>query len=172
MPAFLIATPDLEQGGCGITLINQAHQQQANLRSILIISATRDNAKSAYQSSATCVITEEEIFASGNHQDDLIRALARGRTYRSPKLRDCWANQEGHPSSSEANCQLPFTITPRERQVAELLMQGCTEKMAAEQLGIGYNTVRSHAQSLRRKLGVSNRNQLLVKLFACGVQGR
>jgi DNA-binding NarL/FixJ family response regulator len=169
-PALLIVTPDLEQGGCGITLLNRAHQLQSNLRSILIIDPIRDDIKYAYQSSATAVIAESEIFAAGDHQDDLIVTLARDKTYRSPLLRASWATHKGLPNSSEASSKLPFNITARERNVAELLMQGYTEKMAAKQLGIGYNTVRSHAQSLRRKLGVSNRNQLLVKLFACGMQ--
>lgn len=170
-PGLLIATPDLEQGGCGITLLNQAHQIQSSLRSILIVDPIRDNIMSAYQSSATGVIAEQEIFAAGNHQDDLIMTLARDKTYRSPLLKASWANHKGLSGSSAARSQLPFNITARERDVAELLIRGCTERTASEHLGIGYNTVRSHAQSLRRKLGVSNRNQLLVKLLSYDLEG-
>jgi DNA-binding NarL/FixJ family response regulator len=166
-PGLLIATPDLEDGGCGITVVNHAHQLQNNLCSILIIDPIRADMESAYRSKATGVIAEQEIFAEGNHQDDLIMTLARGKTYRSPLLRASIANQQTLSRNSAERNHLPYNLTARERDVAEMLIQGCNEKTAAEKLGIGYNTVRTHSRSLRRKLSVSNRNQLMLKLLAC-----
>ncbi|MFO0039329.1 MAG: helix-turn-helix transcriptional regulator [Synechococcaceae cyanobacterium] len=163
----MIATPDLEEAGCGITVVNHAHELQASPCSTLIIDPIRTDMESAYRSKPTGVIEEQEIVAEGNHQDDLIMSLARGKTYRTPLLRASMANQQtlSH-NSAEAN-QRPYNSTARERDVAETLIQGCNEKTAAERLGIGLTTVRSHSQSLRRILGVSNHNQLRLKLLAC-----
>jgi hypothetical protein len=71
----LIVTPDLEQG-YGIDLVEQAHQLLSNLCSILIVDSMRDELSAAFHSSATCVITEQEIFAEDNCQDALIMSLA------------------------------------------------------------------------------------------------
>lgn len=51
-------------------------------------------------------------------------------------------------------------LSRRERQVAKLLMEGCTHKEVAKQLGVTPNTARSHIIALYRRLGVSNKAQM------------
>ena len=48
-------------------------------------------------------------------------------------------------------------LTVRERQVLGLLGEGATSKLIAQHLGISLNTVRTHIQNVRLKLGVSSR---------------
>jgi DNA-binding NarL/FixJ family response regulator len=51
-------------------------------------------------------------------------------------------------------------LTAREGEVLELLQDGRTNSEIAEALGIGIETVRTHARSIYRKLGVPSRREL------------
>ncbi|QXH33584.1 helix-turn-helix transcriptional regulator [Pseudomonas muyukensis] len=67
-------------------------------------------------------------------------------------------------SQAPARCVSP-ELTPRERQIAELLRQGCSNKLIARALGLGLPTVKTHLINLFRKLGVSNRTELVAQLY-------
>lgn len=51
-------------------------------------------------------------------------------------------------------------LTTREAEVLELLQDGCTNSEIAGSLSIGVETVRTHARSIYRKLGVPSRREL------------
>ena len=51
-------------------------------------------------------------------------------------------------------------LTAREGEVLELLQDGCTNSEIADALAIGVETVRTHARSIYRKLGVPSRREL------------
>jgi DNA-binding NarL/FixJ family response regulator len=51
-------------------------------------------------------------------------------------------------------------LTARETEVVELLQDGCTNSEIARELKIGIETVRTHARSVFRKLGVASRRDL------------
>ena len=51
-------------------------------------------------------------------------------------------------------------LTTREAEVSELLQDGRTNAEIAEELSIGIETVRTHARSVYRKLGVPSRREL------------
>ena len=51
-------------------------------------------------------------------------------------------------------------LTSREAEVLELLQDGHTNSEIAEELSIGVETVRTHARSIYRKLGVPSRREL------------
>jgi DNA-binding NarL/FixJ family response regulator len=52
-------------------------------------------------------------------------------------------------------------LTAREREVSELLQDGRTNAEIADRLSIGIETVRTHARSIYRKLGVPSRRELV-----------
>ena len=54
----------------------------------------------------------------------------------------------------------PDLLTPREADVLELLQQGLSNSEIAGVLHVGKETVRTHARSIYRKLGVQNRREL------------
>jgi DNA-binding NarL/FixJ family response regulator len=54
----------------------------------------------------------------------------------------------------------PELLTPREAAVLELLQSGRSNGEIAAQLHIGVETVRTHARSIYRKLGVGSRREL------------
>jgi DNA-binding NarL/FixJ family response regulator len=56
----------------------------------------------------------------------------------------------------------PAELTPRERQVAELIARGGQNKRIALDLGISEKTVKSHVSSILRKLDVADRTQVAM----------
>ena len=51
-------------------------------------------------------------------------------------------------------------LTPRERQILELTLDGMDSPTVAERLGLSDNTVRTHKKGLYRKLGVHSKQEL------------
>jgi DNA-binding CsgD family transcriptional regulator len=59
---------------------------------------------------------------------------------------------------------LPIPLTRREQEVAELLLQGKSNKQIAALLGISESTVEFHIKNIYAKLGVSSRPEAILKL--------
>lgn len=54
-------------------------------------------------------------------------------------------------------------LTPRERDVFKLLLQGRTNQEIADTLGLSANTVKNHVRSILVKLDVNNRTQAVLR---------
>ena len=54
-------------------------------------------------------------------------------------------------------------LTPREKEILELVVSGQTMKRIADDLGIRYNTMIAHFRNIHTKLGVHNRAELVMK---------
>lgn len=65
-----------------------------------------------------------------------------------------------------------FGITPREREVLRLLVQGATNRHIAEQLFIAEKTASVHVSNIIRKLGVANRGQAAALAHRHGLVDR
>jgi DNA-binding NarL/FixJ family response regulator len=61
-------------------------------------------------------------------------------------------------------------LTPREREVASLLVAGLSNKEIASTLVIEPETVRTHVYHITAKLKVANRTAAAVRLYAAGVR--
>jgi len=57
------------------------------------------------------------------------------------------------------------TLTPRQREVLQLLLDGLGEKEIAAKLMISRHTVHNHIKALHRAYGVASRGELLARLF-------
>ena len=64
-----------------------------------------------------------------------------------------------------------MSLTRREKQVLDLLMQGHTNKNIARCLSISNFTVRDHVSSLLAKYGVENRMMLIIVVGRMGGGG-
>ena len=62
----------------------------------------------------------------------------------------------------EALTKVATSITPRQRQVIELIAAGCSNEEVGERLGISPRTAKAHCDVLRQKLGVSRRRQIPI----------
>jgi len=56
-----------------------------------------------------------------------------------------------------------FKLSPREKEVARLMLKGLTMRQTAAHLGIAESTVNSYCGSLYKKLGVNSRTELFLR---------
>lgn len=63
-------------------------------------------------------------------------------------------------------------VSPREREVFSLLLDGMPNKLIARRLGISEKTVKSHLTSIFREIGVTDRVQAILWAERQGLRGR
>lgn len=78
------------------------------------------------------------------------------------------AHESSPPPSHWSTAVEHSRLTPREREVAECLMDGLTAKEISTCLGISLHTARRHTESVFAKLGV-NRRGAVVRVLRSGV---
>lgn len=92
--------------------------------------------------------------------DELVRAIEstiQGRTFLSPEITDIVVNKALRRSSGGASDASAFMVlTPREREVLQLLAEGRTSKQIAEELQMSVRTVETHRRDIMRKLEIRN----------------
>ncbi|GHC23119.1 helix-turn-helix transcriptional regulator [Kushneria pakistanensis] len=67
--------------------------------------------------------------------------------------------------SHTGHAPLSPALTARETQLAELVRHGLSNKAMARELGIAPSTVKTHLDHLYRKLNVTNRTELVGRLY-------
>ena len=88
----------------------------------------------------------EEILAAIDH-------VSNGERYISPAAE----------SKAAALTETIPQLTPREREVLKLIVEGKSSREAANVLYLGFETVRSYTKYLRQKLGVKNTAGMVEK---------
>jgi len=63
----------------------------------------------------------------------------------------------------------PWRLSPREREVLELLTKGQTNREIARKLTVSVSTVKIHVEHILAKLGVSDRTQAAVRAIETGL---
>jgi len=86
-----------------------------------------------------------------------IRAALEGKTYVTPTLAGelFQAVRDGTPADPAA------ALTPRQREVLQLLAEGCSAKEIAGELGVSARTVEFHKYRMMELLGLSNSAELV-----------
>jgi DNA-binding NarL/FixJ family response regulator len=81
-----------------------------------------------------------------------IRAVARGETYLSPavskRVVDDYVSRTGGATDPLA------ALTPRQREILQLVAEGNTSKEIGQRLGLSYRTVEVHRNQLMKRLDV------------------
>lgn len=89
-----------------------------------------------------------------------VRALHAGQGYFGPQAARVLAEQYRHPERASASD--PYGgLSPREREVFHLVVDGKTTKEIARALGISVKTADNHRYRLMDKLGVHNTAELV-----------
>jgi DNA-binding NarL/FixJ family response regulator len=91
-----------------------------------------------------------------------VRAASKGDIYLSPPIsRSILADLMATPLSGTTPD--PFDrLTPREREVLQLIAEGHTNSAIARQLQVSAKTVEKHRAALMSKLGVHNLSGLML----------
>jgi DNA-binding NarL/FixJ family response regulator len=95
-----------------------------------------------------------------------IRAVSRGDVWLSPSVSRSVVRSMLDRSVPDE----PFEIlTPRQREVLQLVAEGRTSKDIADRLGLSAKTIESHRAQLMKRLGVSNVSGLVRTALRLGL---
>ncbi len=106
--------------------------------------------------------------AEGNETLRAIRAVANGEVIFSPGV----AEQMMYFFRQGEKKRIPYPfpeLTPREREILELLARGLTNNAIAEKLVLSPKTIRNQTSTIFSKLQVASRNEAIVKARESGL---
>lgn len=117
---------------------------------ILSMHATEEYVSQALQAGASGYLLKD---ASVAELELAIRAVARGETYLSPAISktviDEYVRRVGSAPASPA-----AVLTPRQREILQLLAEGHSTKQIAHGLGVSVKTVETHRAQLMDRLSI------------------
>ena len=111
----------------------------------------------------------EKVGYSRAEFEDIIRATQEGLEIVSPYLANLHpivlARLQGAHAAAAPAPALSFSglnLSPREREIVDLLVLGKSNKEMADQLCLASDTIKAHLQHIFRKVGVSSRLEAVV----------
>lgn len=93
-----------------------------------------------------------------------IRQVLAGHKYVTPLIASEWAEDVGKRVG-----ETKLTLTPRQREVLQLVIEGCTMKEIATRLGISTRTAESHKYEMMDGLGVETTAELIQYAVKLGL---
>jgi two-component system response regulator NreC len=92
-----------------------------------------------------------------------MRTLGRGHTYITPELRGCAADlsETRRARASQAALDVLGVLSPREREVLDLIIKGWRNRNIAGELCISIKTVDTHRTRINRKLHCTSAADLI-----------
>lgn len=95
--------------------------------------------------------------------ENAIKTVVEGGKYFSPQITTILAESVAHGPAS-----LP-ELTPREKEVLQLVAHGYSTKQIADKLSISIRTVESHRINMLKKVGVANSAELIKRSIELGL---
>jgi two-component system, NarL family, response regulator NreC len=98
----------------------------------------------------------------GAHPSELVQAVrvvGRGEVYLYPTVASQLVRQ--YLEKTQINTEHSLSISPREKEILNLLAAGYSSKEIAEKLVISQSTVHTHRTNLMTKLGLNSRRELI-----------
>lgn len=144
--------------GTGDAVINAVHGELPDVRFLaLSVSDAPDDVIRVIRAGARGYVTKS---ISGDELAAAVERVAAGDAVFSPRLAgfvlDAFtAETITAPSPNELD-----VLTPREREVLQLIARGYTYREAAEELYLSVKTIETHVSAVLRKLQLSNRREL------------
>jgi DNA-binding NarL/FixJ family response regulator len=126
---------------------------------------------SAFAEICSAVMQRHAVTGQLNHQNEMIRALLRSVTDADdgpPAFEPAHTDglTPGDDAQDQEAAEVLAPLTPREREVFQLLLSGAPNSEIARELMIADATVKSHVQSILHKFGVVNRSQAIARYNA------
>lgn len=104
------------------------------------------------QAGATAYLLKDCVY------DELVQAIklvCMGKTYLSPEVASLLV-KDYRSQSQQATGTKSETLTPREREVLQLMAEGHSTKNIAEKLYLSAKTIEAHRAQIMRKLNIHN----------------
>lgn len=150
-----VAIVDIAMGELnGIEATRQICQISASTRVIILsMHSTTEHIFQALQAGARGYLLKE---SAGIEVVNAVRAVHAGRRYLSQKISDAVIDDYvAQRESAEARSPLA-RLSPREREVLQLVVEGRSSAQVAEILSLSPKTVETYRSRLMRKLGISD----------------
>jgi NarL family two-component system response regulator LiaR len=88
-----------------------------------------------------------------------IHDVMRGKSTLAPEATQALVNVTQHPPREH------YDLTPRERQILDLLVQGLTNREIAHELSVSLSTVKRYVSEIFYKINVSNRSEAVARVL-------
>jgi two-component system, NarL family, response regulator DevR len=95
----------------------------------------------------------------GNSLVEGIRQVAAGRSLLDPAVTEKLLDRLRNPVEADP---LAGSLTAREREILDLIADGCTNRQIGERLFLAEKTVKNYVSGLLTKLGMQRRTQAAV----------
>lgn len=160
-----IGMPDMN--GLDATRLIQADNPSSRVL-ILTMHDTDEYFFSALEAGASGYVLKE---AASNDLVNAIESVSRGGMFLYPSLATKLVEEYLRRVGSGEERSSYDALTPRERQVLQLIGDGRTNQEIAEKLGLSVHTVQTHRVHIMNKLGLHNRAQLVSYAARLGLLG-
>lgn len=98
-----------------------------------------------------------------------VEALIAGRLFFTSSVSDFVMRGWRKPGDAESSSEMPARLSPREREVIQLLAEGRTNKEVATRLGISVKTVETHRKHIMDKLDLHSLSDLVRYAIQNGI---
>jgi len=123
----------------------------------IVVVTVNDNGKTADEALKSWAAGYVLKRSMGPELPKAIRAVLRGEKYVTPAVEEALKEARLAPAGKRASAAL----TERQREVLQLLGQGCTMKQAAAILKVTARTVAFHKYRIKREFGVKTNTELM-----------
>jgi len=103
---------------------------------------------------------------------EAIRGTAAGATHVDPKVAGKLFQFVSQPAATPASAHFAVDLSPREREILELIAEGLSNAEIADRLFLSKGTVQNYVSTLFAKLDVTDRTQAAVLALRYGLVSR
>ncbi len=154
-PDLLLVLDPLE-AGCALSLLREAKRLHPTLPCLLLLQKeTPQRLLAALESGCEGICLERRV--GFGHLVAATKAVLGGGFYLDAPLAPLLRR-----SSRGQTERAPLALSSRERDVLDLLVQGCPNAEIGQRLHLSVETVRSHMKSLQHKLNARDRTHAAV----------
>ncbi len=161
-PGLLLCSDRLDSGD-GYSLAQKARALVPDIRIMMVLEEANPDVAKALRRNVDAIICETDIGDVSQPISRGLLAIASRQTYLSPTAKRLFKRQ------APSNAINSIKLTSRQDEVLSMLLNGDTEALIAERLGISLTTVKDHTKVLRSKFGVKSKVELVMRAMRLAV---
>jgi len=143
--------------GSGIDVCREIRSSYEHVRCLILTSYDDDDALFAAVMAGASGYLLKQI--GGNNLVEGIRQVAAGRSLLDPAVTQKLLDRLRHPVEPDP---VAGSLTAREREILDLIAEGCTNRQIGERMFLAEKTVKNYVSGLLTKLGMQRRTQAAV----------